>query len=131
MYLRETQIWTWILGWDGSNGRSLRKCECISKTQSRLLRQHEYFKQTLHKVSTYLRKLFLNYFISSAFLKHLQSRLPGRNQEDKSPKTPKLEISFLYHATLSTFFKFFLSKNQDSVKVIFLGLKSITYYSLA
>lgn len=43
---------------------------------------------SLYKVSTYLRKLFLNYFISSAFLKHLQSKLPGENQEEKNPKTP-------------------------------------------
>lgn len=86
---------------------------------------------SLYKVSTYLRKLFLNYFISCAFLKHLQSRLPGRNQEEKNPTALKFEIPLLCHATFSTYFKFFLRKKQDLVKVIFLGLKSVVYYLLA
>lgn len=38
---RDTQIWTWILGQDGSSERCSRKCNYISKTQTRLLEQHK------------------------------------------------------------------------------------------
>lgn len=76
---------------------------------------------TIYKVSTYLKKVFLNYPISSALLKHLQSRLPGRDQEEKNPKTLKLEIPILCYATLSTYFKFWLSKkNKIKLKLYFL-----------
>lgn len=43
-----------------------------------------YFAALIHyKVSTYVRKVFLKYAISSAFLKDLQSSLPNTDQEEK------------------------------------------------
>lgn len=89
---------------------------------------------TLYKVSTSVQKVFPNYPISSAFLKHLQSSLPNRDQEEKKKKKSlKLETPLLSHAILSTYFKFCLRKENKIVvfKVIFLSLASIIYLALS
>lgn len=113
---RETQIWTWLLGCEGSSSRRLRKCNYLKHRQDSWGSMNNnlstYFAALIHyKVSTYVRKVFLKYAISSAFLKYLQSSLPNTDQEEKKMSL-ELENLLPSRGVLSTDFKFCLSREN-------------------